>query len=138
MSLNHISIAIPASKVEPLVTFLVASLAHLGWKEHVRYAPYVVGLGEERHADFWIAGILPEDVDEKTVETMLKSQHIAFTAQSAEQVQQFHVAALKAGGKDNGAPGPRPQYTPGYYAAFVRDPVFGINIEAVCHNGAAA
>jgi len=40
--------------------------------------------------------------------------------------------ALAAGGKDNGPPGPRPQYTENYYAAFVLDPD-GHNIEAVCH-----
>ncbi|KAL8811908.1 MAG: hypothetical protein Q9223_001405 [Gallowayella weberi] len=138
MPLDHISIVVPASKVEPFVSFLIASLAHTGFKEHVRYGPYIVGLGEERHAYFWIAGTVPEDADEKTVEAVLKCQHIAFNAESAEQVQQFHAAALKVGAKDNGAPGPRPQYSPGYYAAFVLDPVFGINVEMVCHGGAAA
>jgi catechol 2,3-dioxygenase-like lactoylglutathione lyase family enzyme len=44
----------------------------------------------------------------------------------------FHRAALAAGGRDNGAPGPRPEYHPGYYGAFVLDPD-GHNIEAVCH-----
>lgn len=56
--------------------------------------------------------------------------HIAFRAKSREQVQKFYEAALKAGGKPNGAPGPRPQYTENYYAAFVIDPS-GHNIEAV-------
>lgn len=46
-------------------------------------------------------------------------------------VDAFHAAALEAGGKDNGAPGPRPQYHPNCYSAFVFDPV-GNNIEAVC------
>jgi len=58
--------------------------------------------------------------------------HLAFTAQSRQQVDAFHLAALAAGGKDNGAPGLRPQYHPNYYAAFVVDPD-GHNIEAVCH-----
>jgi len=49
-------------------------------------------------------------------------------------VDAFHQAAIKAGGEDNGAPGPRPQYHPGYYAAYVKDPVCGINIEVVNHN----
>ena len=49
----------------------------------------------------------------------------------------FYETAIKAGGKDNGAPGPRPQYHPGYYAAFVKDPVCGINIEVVNHNTAS-
>jgi hypothetical protein len=47
-------------------------------------------------------------------------------------VDAFHAAALAAGGKDNGAPGPRPRYTPTYYGAFVIDPD-GHNLEAVCH-----
>jgi predicted lactoylglutathione lyase len=51
----------------------------------------------------------------------LTAQHIAFTATSAEQVRQFHAAALKAGGTCNGPPGLRAQYHPGYYAAFVHD-----------------
>ena len=58
--------------------------------------------------------------------------HIAFMAASQEEVQRFHRDALKAGGKDNGAPGPRDHYHPGYYAAFVFDPD-GNNIEAVYH-----
>ena len=58
--------------------------------------------------------------------------HLAFTAESRQQVQAFYRAALAAGGKDNGAPGPRPQYHPNYYAAFVIGPD-GHNIEAVCH-----
>ena len=62
--------------------------------------------------------------------------HLAFQAGSREQVQAFHRAALEAGGKDNGAPGLRPQYHANYYAAFVIGPD-GHNIEAVCHNAAA-
>jgi len=58
--------------------------------------------------------------------------HVAFAAASRAQVDDFHRAALAAGGIDNGAPGPRPQYHPGYYGAFVLDPD-GMNIEAVCH-----
>ena len=58
--------------------------------------------------------------------------HLAFTAQNREQVEAFYRAALSAGGKDNGAPGLRPQYHPDYYAAFVIGPD-GHNIEMVCH-----
>jgi catechol 2,3-dioxygenase-like lactoylglutathione lyase family enzyme len=60
--------------------------------------------------------------------------HIAFQAEDRQTVHAFHEAALAAGGQDNGAPGPRPQYTPTYYAAYVHDPD-GHNIEAVCHKG---
>ncbi|HEY1855025.1 MAG TPA: VOC family protein [Solirubrobacterales bacterium] len=58
--------------------------------------------------------------------------HLAFAAADREQVDAFHAAALAAGGTDNGAPGPRPLYHPGYYGAFVLDPD-GNNVEAVCH-----
>jgi hypothetical protein len=47
-------------------------------------------------------------------------------------VEAFYRAALAAGGRDNGAPGVRPEYHPNYYGAFVLDPD-GYNIEAVCH-----
>jgi catechol 2,3-dioxygenase-like lactoylglutathione lyase family enzyme len=57
--------------------------------------------------------------------------HLAFQADSEESVRRFHEAALKAGGRDNGAPGLR-SYHPGYFAAFVLDPD-GNNIEAVWH-----
>jgi catechol 2,3-dioxygenase-like lactoylglutathione lyase family enzyme len=57
--------------------------------------------------------------------------HVAFDAKSHEQVREFYAAALAAGGRDNGPPGPRPHYGPNYYAAFVYDPD-GANIEAVC------
>ena len=61
--------------------------------------------------------------------------HLAFAAETREQVDDFHRAALKAGGKDNGSPGLRPHYHPNYYAAFVIGPD-GHNIEAVCHEPA--
>ena len=57
--------------------------------------------------------------------------HLAFQADSKAAVHRFHEAALAAGGRDNGAPGPR-AYHAGYYAAFVLDPD-GNNVEAVCH-----
>lgn len=60
--------------------------------------------------------------------------HLAFQAKDPEMVKRIYDAALKAGGKDNGAPGERP-YHPGYYAAFVLDPD-GNNIEAVYHGPA--
>src|SRR5262245_18247149 len=58
--------------------------------------------------------------------------HLAFVAESRQQVEAFYRAALEAGGKDNGAPGLRPQYHANYYAAFVIGPD-GHNIEVVCH-----
>jgi catechol 2,3-dioxygenase-like lactoylglutathione lyase family enzyme len=62
--------------------------------------------------------------------------HLAFTAVNREQVQEFYAAALRAGAKDNGAPGLRPDYHPNYYGAFVIGPD-GHNVEAVCHKAEA-
>lgn len=60
--------------------------------------------------------------------------HLAFQADSIEQVQAFHRAGLNAGGRDNGEPGYR-RYHDAYYAAFLLDPD-GNNVEAVCDVGA--
>ena len=59
--------------------------------------------------------------------------HLAFGVPDNETVAHFHEAALAAGGRDNGRPGKRPHYHPGYYGAFALDPGSN-NIEAVCHN----
>ncbi|KLN57967.1 VOC family protein [Variovorax paradoxus] len=57
--------------------------------------------------------------------------HIAFRAADHKAVEAFHKAGLKAGGTDNGGAGPRTDYSPTYYAAFLIDPD-GNNVEAVC------
>ena len=57
--------------------------------------------------------------------------HVAFRARDLAAVQRFHASGLKAGGRDNGAPGLRLDYSPDYYAAFLIDPD-GHNVEAVC------
>jgi catechol 2,3-dioxygenase-like lactoylglutathione lyase family enzyme len=85
------------------------------------------GAGDDPGGDFWISAGEPQ-----TPRT-----HIAFRAASEEQVAEFHRAAIAAGGTDNGPPGPRPHYHPGYYAAFVLDPD-GYNVEAVFHGAAAS
>ena len=58
--------------------------------------------------------------------------HLAFRAKDQAAIDAFHAAGLAAGGQDNGAPGLRADYHPGYYAAFLIDPD-GHNVEAVCH-----
>ena len=58
--------------------------------------------------------------------------HVAFSAPSRQAVDEFHAAALRAGGVDEGGPGLRPKYGVGYYAAFVRD-LDGYKLEAVFH-----
>ena len=72
--------------------------------------------------DFWVAEGKPEK----------PPVHVAFRAQSRAEVDAFYRAALAAGGRDNGPPGPRPHYHDRYYGAFVLDPD-GHNVEAVCH-----
>ncbi len=57
--------------------------------------------------------------------------HVCFHAAAPQAVAAFHAAGLAWGGFDEGAPGRRPQYAPGYYAAFLRDPD-GNKIEALC------
>lgn len=81
-----------------------------------------LGYGVPGESIFWIAD--GEKVGEGT--------HVAFTADTRAQVDAFHAAGIKAGGRDNGAPGPRPNYGPNYYAAFLFDPD-GVNVEAVCY-----
>ena len=72
--------------------------------------------------DFWLT---------ESVETG-PGRHYAISALSHADVDAFYAAAMAAGGKDNGGPGPRPHYHEHYYGAFVIDPD-GNNIEAVCH-----
>jgi catechol 2,3-dioxygenase-like lactoylglutathione lyase family enzyme len=72
--------------------------------------------------DFWIM----------EQEMAAGSVHVAFASPDRETVDAFHVAAIQAGGVDNGPPGLRPQYHSAYYAAFVLDPD-GNNVEAVFH-----
>jgi len=82
----------------------------------------VFGWGDSMQTDFWISeGLLNKP-----------RLHIAFRADSREQVDEFYKAALAAGGKDNGKPGLRPQYHENYYGAYILDPDEH-NIEAVCH-----
>jgi len=56
--------------------------------------------------------------------------HVAFKAASRAAVEAFHRAGLKAGGRENGEPGLRADYSPSYYACFLLDPD-GNNVEAV-------
>jgi catechol 2,3-dioxygenase-like lactoylglutathione lyase family enzyme len=58
--------------------------------------------------------------------------HIAFIAETRQQVERFHQLALSLGGRDEGGPGLRPHYGPNYFAAYVRDPD-GNKLQAVCY-----
>lgn len=83
---------------------------------------YVAGFGYDT-PDFWIAN---GDKDK------ISSTHVAFSCENRAKVDAFYEAAIKAGAKDNGKPGLRPQYHANYYGAFVID-ADGHRIEAVCH-----
>ena len=83
------------------------------------------GFNDGKNTDFWI--------DEQDTVT---PTHVAFEAKSKDEVAAFYEAALAAGGTDNGGPGYRRDYWPGYYAAFVRD-LDGNNIEAVWYDYSA-
>ncbi len=102
--------------------FYLAALAPLG-VGIVMEGQYGLGLGTDGKPWFWL-----HQRDEPKPAPM----HIALTAQTRADVDAFHRAGLAAGGKDNGAPGLRPQYHADYYGAFVIGPD-GHNIEAVCH-----
>ncbi len=62
-----------------------------------------------------------------------RNLHLAIGVGDQQAVEKFHEVALGAGGRDNGAPGERPEYHPGYYGAYVLDPA-GTNLEAVFHD----
>ena len=82
----------------------------------------VAGFGDGGKPDFWIGGGTPNQ----------PPVHVAFGVRDRAQVDAFHQAGIKAGGRDHGQPGLRPHYHPDYYAAFLLDPD-GHNIEVVCH-----
>lgn len=129
--IDHVSVNVSdpaASKA-----FYEAALAPLGYRVVMEFGP-VTGLGASvpgapegapASPDLWLSPT--------------KSPtpcHIAVAASSTAQVDAFHEAALAAGGKDNGGPGERAHYHPGYYGAFVLDPD-GNNLEAVFHGAGA-
>lgn len=82
----------------------------------------VAGFGEDGKPDFWIYKGVPNN----------PPVHVAFRVSERRLVHAFHQAALDAGGRDNGPPGPRSHYHAGYYGGFILDPD-GHNIEAVYH-----
>ncbi len=115
--IDHVTI--PVRDLAASRLFYERAFAPLGW---------MVSFGEE--GAFWAFDIgqgLFEFYQEKRE---FLPVHVAFRVKSHEQVRAFHEAALNAGARDNGAAGPRPQYSAAYFAAFVLDPD-GHNIEAM-------
>jgi len=129
MSLDHFSYSVTFSNFDDEVAFLAAAFSHLGLREFVRPAPGVAGLGKDRPW-LWVSGNEARKPIGDDVKVL--RNHLALTATDRGDVDTFHAAALKAGAKDNGAPGVRADYHPNYYAAFVISPG-GHNIECVTH-----
>ncbi|MDP5309014.1 VOC family protein [Paracoccus spongiarum] len=130
--IDHIGLAV--SDLPAARAFYEAALAPLGIAVLIEVTEEMtggqgahLGLGRDGSPAFWIGTGRPPTT----------GAHLALAAPDRAAVADFHAAALAAGGRDNGAPGLRPHYHPGYYAAFVLDPD-GHNIEAVCHDGAMA
>lgn len=99
------------------------------------FAVLNVPLGDAKDDFFWFDELCVSTPDSKEAQGKVTGRcHLAFQAKDRAMVDAFYKAGLKAGGKDNGAPGERP-YHPGYYAAFLLDPD-GNNIEAVYHGEA--
>jgi catechol 2,3-dioxygenase-like lactoylglutathione lyase family enzyme len=117
--IDHSGVSV--SDVAKSKAFYRSALAPLGYTMLMEWEEFA-GFGVAPKPDFWIGQGKPN----------VPPIHIAFRAESRAQVDAFYRAAMAAGGSDNGAPGPRPQYHPHYYGAFVLDPD-GHNIEAVCH-----
>lgn len=126
--IDHLNLAV--SDIDESSAFYTAALGSIGIDELLNIEPdkaesggRMVAYGKGKKPFFWIFD--NERVGENT--------HVAFAVGTRAEVQMFYEAALGAGGTDNGAPGPRPQYHENYYGAFVLDPD-GINVEAVCHD----
>jgi catechol 2,3-dioxygenase-like lactoylglutathione lyase family enzyme len=119
--IDHISLGV--SDLERAAHFYEATLAPLGLSRLVT-RPATVGFGKN-YPEFWInlRPGMPPVAPESGV-------HICLRTKSTGEVDAFHAAALKAGGRSDGAPGLRPHDRVRYYAAFIIDPD-GNRVEAV-------
>lgn len=111
--LHHVSVGV--RDIESAAQFYDAVLGALGYKRVMEVLPYGIAYGDFA-PEFWVQ--LPHN---QQVATAGNGVHISFIARSQEQVDAFHQAALENGGTSAGEPGPRPDYTPDYYGAFVFD-----------------
>ena len=119
--IDHVSVAV--RDLSAATKFYDAVLNTLGY-QRLDTRPQTVGWGK-KYSDFWInlrANMAPVPSD--------SGVHVCLRAISKEVVSAFHAAALANGGSSDGAPGPRKDDDPRYYAAFIRDPD-GNRIEAV-------
>jgi catechol 2,3-dioxygenase-like lactoylglutathione lyase family enzyme len=102
--------------------FYPAAVAPLGCELLREFEGRSGGFGREGKPIFWIREGEPP-----------ASIHLAFAARNRDEVDAFYAAAIAAGGEENGPPGLRTHYHPGYYGAYVLDPD-GNNVEAVFHD----
>jgi catechol 2,3-dioxygenase-like lactoylglutathione lyase family enzyme len=123
--LHHVSVGV--TDVVRAAAFYDEVLGALGYKRTAQYLPYAIAYGEGI-SEFWIQ--LPHDQE---VPQPGNGYHVGFSARTRDAVDQFYRLALDNGGTDEGEPGPRPDYGPDYYGAFVRDPD-GNKIEATLHS----
>jgi catechol 2,3-dioxygenase-like lactoylglutathione lyase family enzyme len=120
--IDHVSLSV--RDVKKSKRFYAEALVPLGYRVVAEF-PGGAGLGSGPKADLWLSRRDP----------VTAHVHVAFLCGTRSLVDAFYAAAIRAGGRDNGAPGPRAEYHPHYYGAFVLDPD-GHNIEAVCHEPA--
>jgi catechol 2,3-dioxygenase-like lactoylglutathione lyase family enzyme len=118
--IDHISIGV--RDLAKAAAFYDAVLATLGMTQ-VRVRETRIGYGKS-YPEFWINARPDRRSDADS------GLHVCLRAPNTDAVDAFHAAALRAGGASGGAPGPRPEYSDRYYAAFVVDPD-GNRIEAV-------
>ena len=118
--LDHVGLDVSDYAVSK--AFYEKALAPLGIELVLEVMSAAAGFGADGKPFFWL----------ETDRAVPTEVHVAFAADDRQTVDAFHAAAVAAAGKDNGAPGPRPQYHPDYYGAYVLDPD-GNNVEAVCH-----
>jgi len=120
--LHHVSVGV--SDVARAARFYDSVLGALGYKRVMEFMPYGIGYGETTPV-FWVQ--LPHD---RSPASVGNGVHIGFIGRSKAVIETFYRAALEAGGRDEGAPGSRPDYGPHYFGAFVRD-LDGNKLEAV-------
>jgi len=125
--LHHVSVG--TDDLERACAFYDSVMPPLGASRMMSFL-FAVAYGKE-FPEFWIA----KPLDQGNA-TAGNGTHVCFIAPSREAVDAFHAAGLEAGGVDEGAPGPRPDYGPGYYGAFLRDPD-GHKVEAAIVPGAS-
>ncbi len=127
---DHLSLGVES--LDRSAAFYDAVLGPLGYVRLWRH-PRAVGYGPEGFQGEAPFAILASGADARPPG---RGFHLAFAAPSRDAVDRFHAAAMSCGGADEGPPGIRENYDPGYYAAFARDPD-GHRLEAVLHEGPA-